>query len=296
MRRSPARPGYTLLEVLIASAIGIMLLSALYFSFDLTLRTSDSGRALVAESNLNRAVINRMALDFSSPLGVLPPMSGGASDNSGGTTSETETPAATETTPTTTPSTGESTTGSTSTTSTSSTTTTDSLLPFQGGIIGTSESLILFASKVPRYLADKEVAADPNAAVGSDAHRIGYYLHSSGKGLCRQDKPLVTEDKVGNSTDIDRAEEDREIIAPEVVALQFEYADGTGYTGEWDGTQASLDGSSTTGPPRAIKVLLTFEYTDRDGNTAQKKIAHVFPVRSAVGLIQPEEPTTAETP
>ena len=169
-------------------------------------------------------------------------------------------------------------------------------MQFQAGIIGTSETLILFSSKVPRYLADKEVAADPNAPIRSDAHRIAYYLHSSGKGLCRQDKPLVTEDKVGNSTDIDRADEDGEIIAPEVVALQFEYADGTGYIAEWDGTQASLDGSSTTGPPRAIKVTITFEFTDRDGNTAQKKIVHVFPIRSAVGLIQPPEPTTTEAP
>ena len=292
MRRSPLRPGYTLLEVLIASAIGILLLSALYFSFDLTLRTSDSGRALVAESDLNRAVINRMALDFSSPLGVLPPMSGGASDSSGSAPAAEPAPA--ETTPsTTTPETG-STTSTPSTASTS--TTTDSLLPFQGGIIGTSETLILFVSKVPRYLADKEVAADPNAPIRSDAHRIGYYLHSSGKGLCRQDKPLVTEDKVGNSTEIDRTDEDGEVIAPEVVALQFEYADGTGYIAEWDGTQASLDGSSTTGPPRAIKVTITFEFTDRDGNTAQKKIVHVFPIRSAVGLIQPPEPTTTEAP
>ncbi len=290
MRRSPLRPGYTLLEVLIASAIGILLLSALYFSFDLTLRTSDSGRALVAESDLNRAVINRMALDFSSPLGVLPPMSGGASDSSGSTPAE---PAPAETTTSTTTTTE---TGSTTSTSTTASTTTDSLLQFQGGIIGTSETLILFSSKVPRYLADKEVAADPNAPIRSDAHRIAYYLHSSGKGLCRQDKPLVTEDKVGNSTDIDRADEDGEIIAPEVVALQFEYADGTGYIAEWDGTQASLDGSSTTGPPRAIKVTITFEFTDRDGNTAQKKIVHVFPIRSAVGLIQPPEPTTTEAP
>ena len=301
MRRSPgfARRGYTLLEVLIASTIAVLLLAALYFSFDLTLRTADTGRALVAESDLNRAVINRMALDLSSPLGVLPPMSGGAIDGSssgtpsGDTTTTDPVPTTTTATPSATTTTG-STTGSTGS-STTSDTATDALIPFQAGVVGTGDSLILFASKVPQWLSDQEVAADPNAILPSDAHRISYYLHSSGRGLCRQDRPWVTADKVGNTTEIDRSAEDGEIIAPEVVALEFGYADGTGYTGEWDGTQASLDGSSTTGPPRAIKVTITFEFKDRDGVAAQKKIAHVFPLRSAVGLIQPDA-TTAETP
>ena len=296
MRRSPgvARRGYTLLEVLIASTIAVLLLAALYFSFDLTLRTADTGRALVAESDLNRAVINRMALDLSSPLGVLPPMSGGAIDgsSSGTASGDTTTTAPATTTPGATTATG-STTGSTGG-STTSDTATDALIPFQAGVIGTGDSLILFASKVPQWLSDQEAAADPNAILPSDAHRISYYLHSSGKGLCRQDRPWVTADKVGNTTEIDRSAEDGEIIAPEVVALEFGYADGTGYTGEWDGTQASLDGSSTTGPPRAIKVTITFEFKDRDGVAAQKKIAHVFPLRSAVGLIQPDATTTPE--
>ena len=296
MRRSPgvARRGYTLLEVLIASTIAVLLLAALYFSFDLTLRTADTGRALVAESDLNRAVINRMALDLSSPLGVLPPMSGGAIDgsSSGTASGDTTTPAPATTTPGAKTATG-STTGSTGG-STTSDTATDALIPFQAGVIGTGDSLILFASKVPQWLSDQEAAADPNAILPSDAHRISYYLHSSGKGLCRQDRPWVTADKVGNTTEIDRSAEDGEIIAPEVVALEFGYADGTGYTGEWDGTQASLDGSSTTGPPRAIKVTITFEFKDRDGVAAQKKIAHVFPLRSAVGLIQPDATTTPE--
>ena len=87
------------------------------------------------------------------------------------------------------------------------------------------------------------------------------------------------------------------MIAPEVVALSLDYASGTGYVGEWDGTQASTDGDTATGPPRAVRAAITFEFTDRDGNKAQKKIVHVFPVRSAVGLFVPETPpdTTATT-
>jgi len=285
MRRPHARlrPGYTLLEVLIASAIAVLLMSALYFAFDLTLQTSDSGRALVAESNLNRAVVNRMALDLSSPLGVLPPLSGGAIDGSGDATPVETVPAATDGTTTTT------------TTTTPETAAPASLIAFQAGVIGTGESLILFASRVPRYLSDREIAADA-AALPSDGHRISYYLHSSGKGLCRQDKEWLTEDKVGNSTEIDRTNEDAEIIAPEVVAMQFQYADGAAYVSEWDGSQSSTDGSSTTGPPRAIKASITFEFKDRDGNAVQKTIVHVFPIRTGVGLIPPPETTTTETP
>ena len=275
-RRPPARRGYTLLELLIASAIALVLMSALYFAFDLTIRSAETGRALVAESDLDRAVINRMTLDLSSPLGVLPPMSGGANSLSASTTTDTPAPA---TAPTATPST------------TASGTTAAPLLSFQGGVIGTNEQLILFVSRVPTWLSDREVAADPNAILPSDAHRVSYYHHSGGKGLCRQDKPWITADRVGDSTDIDREAEDAEVIAPEVVALQFEYADGTGYLGEWDGTQASIDGSSATGPPRAVRVTLTFEYADRAGAKAQKKIVHVFPLRAAVGLLPADAAT-----
>ncbi len=278
MRRSPrqVRPGYTLLEVLIASAIGVLLLAALYFAFDLTLRSSDAGRTLVAESDLNRAVINRMTLDLSSPLGVLPPMSGGTSSGTSSTSEDTTTPAAT-------------TTPSTSTTDGSASMANDPLLSFQAGVIGTSEQLILFVSKLPQWLSDRE--SDPNAVIPSDVRRISYYMHSSGKGLCRQDRQWITADRVGNSTELDRETEDADIIAPEVVALEFGYASGSDYISEWDGTQAALDGTSTTGPPRAIKVTLTFEFKDRDGATAQKKIVHVFPIRAAVGLIPPDATT-----
>ncbi len=289
MMRSSARAGYTLLEVLIASAIAVLLLSALYFAFDLTLRSTDTGRALVAESDLNRAVINRMSLDLSSPLGVLPTMSGGGTDAAGGAApsadaAATPAPAADTATPAATPAT--------------TSTVADPLLQFQGGLIGTSEQMILFVSRVPKWLSDRETAADPSAVLPSDAHRVSYYMHSSGKGLCRQIKEWITADKVGNALEIDREEEDREVIAPEVVTLVFEYSSGTGYVAEWDGTQGSLDGDTATGPPRAVRATITFEYVDGDGKTAQKKIVHVFPIRSAVGLYVPETtaPETTTTP
>ena len=281
LTRRAARRGYTLLEVLIASAIAVLLLSALYFAFDLTIRSADTGRALVGESDLNRAVINRMAIDLSSPLGVLPPMSGGATDGAAASLTTTDTTATTGTT-------------ATATATTDTTMTTDPLIRFDAGVIGTSEQLIVFVSKVPTWLSDRETAADPNALLPSDAHRISYYLHSSGKGLCRQDKLWITADKVGNSTEIDRTNEDGEVIAPEIVAIAFEYTDGTSYVSEWDGSQASIDGSSSTGPPRAIKATITFEFTDREGNKATKKIVHIFAIRSGVGLIQPDATTTPD--
>jgi len=291
--RSSARRGYTLLEVLIASAIAVLLLSALYFAFDLTLRTTDTGRALVSESDLNRAVINRMTLDLSSPLGVLPPMSGGGTDAAGGATTSADAPA---TDPGATPAATTDPAATPAATPATTSTVADPLLSFQGGLIGTSEQMILFVSRVPKWLSDRETAADPNALLPSDAHRVSYYMHSSGKGLCRQQLEWITADKVGNALEIDRENEDAEVIAPEVVALVFEYASGTGYVSEWDGTQGSLDGDTVTGPPRAVRASITFEYVDGDGKTARKKIVHVFPIRSAVGLFVPEtppEPTTA---
>ncbi|MEO2090832.1 MAG: prepilin-type N-terminal cleavage/methylation domain-containing protein [Gemmataceae bacterium] len=76
-RRQSPRRGYTLLEVLAATAIGVMLLAALYTAYDLTLRQTSVGRDLTADANLSRAVVNRVSLDISSAVGVLPPKSGG---------------------------------------------------------------------------------------------------------------------------------------------------------------------------------------------------------------------------
>lgn len=309
IRSRTLRPGYTLLEILAATAIGVMLLAALYAAYDLTLKETATGRDLTAEADVSRAVVHRVGLDLVSAVGTLPPKSGQSSSSSGtsgGTTTATDTGTTTGTTTATT-GTGTATATDTSaatgmtTTTDGSTTTTSAVvsgtdIPFQSGVVGGGPQLVVFASKPPKYLTDRGVAYDPTLVQPADLIRVVYYLHSQGKGLCRQEKPWVTADGVWNSSDPDRTNEDADLIAPEVVDVAFEFASGTGYVSEWDGSTSGTDGSACQGPPRAVKMTLTLEFAPPSAAaTAQpvrKQVMHVFPIRAAVG---PGPATTTTT-
>lgn len=159
--------------------------------------------------------------------------------------------------------------------------------------MGADKYLTIFVSRVPTALTDLEAAANPDLLLGADVRKVTYYLHANG-GLCRQERLWVTADGVGNTTEPDYSTEDFDLIAPEVADITFEYLDAGTWLGAWDGTAVSTDGVSLVGPPRAIRVIMVLEFPGSDGQTVQKRVSHVFPIRSAVGTYQP--PTTETTP
>ncbi|QEL18800.1 prepilin-type N-terminal cleavage/methylation domain-containing protein [Limnoglobus roseus] len=295
-RTTARRSGFTILEVLLASAIGVFLLAALYFAFDLCLRQTDSARGIAEKSDLARAITNRMTADLGASLGPLQPKSGGgvtqdSTINSGTSTSSTTTTPTTTATTTTTPTTTDSSTDTS--TDTTATTTDQSLsadVPFQGGVFGTDKQLTIYASRVPTDLLNPLSAeqtmlgADPKP----DLRRITYYLSATG-GLCRQEQFLVTADGIRNSTDPDHSRESLDLIAEEVTDVTFEYFDGTTWTNTWAGDDDGGDGKTVKGPPRAIRMSMTMQ--DTDGVT--KSIEHVFALRAAVGTYQ--APVAADT-
>ncbi|MCU0705182.1 MAG: prepilin-type N-terminal cleavage/methylation domain-containing protein [Fimbriiglobus sp.] len=279
-RSTRSRPGYTLLEILIASVIGLVLMAAVYAAFSIIVNDTTNGRDLTAESGLSRGLINRVGIDLGSPVGLLPPRSGGSGASGGGGSSTSDTSSSTtsatgsgtDTTATDTTSTDAATAGSAVVTGTN--------LPFQAGLVGTTNQLIVFLSRSPEYLR-KRGATD--AAITPDLVKVTYYLHSSGKGLCRQERPWVTADGVWNTTEPDRTTEDTDRIASEVVNVAFEYASGSGYVSDWDGSVADATGATNQGPPRAVRMTLTLEFTLRDGTTTTKDVSHVYPLRAAAG-------------
>jgi prepilin-type N-terminal cleavage/methylation domain-containing protein len=284
VRAKSLRPGYTLLEILVASVIGLMLMAALYATFDLVFKQTNAGRELTAESELSRAVINRLNLDITSTIGLQAPKSGGSS-TSGGSSSTTTTDTS-----------GAAAATTTDTSASTDTTTTATNIPFQSGIIGTGSQLTLFVSKAPKYLRQRFSTFDPNARDGSDIVRVIYYLHSSGKGLCRQERPWVTAEGTWNSSSPDTTTEDADLIVPEISSVSFEFASGSGFTSEWDGSQGGTDGSTNTGPPRAVRMTFNLEFTEKNGTTVQKPYTHTFPVRAAVGLATtPASTATTDT-
>ena len=255
-RRTPRRSGYTLIELLVASAIATLLMLALYSAFDLTVTQTEIGRERVAHTDLARSVVGRMSGDLSGTLGLLPPQSG----------QTTADPAAAPSTD-------------------GTATATAALLSFQAGVIGDNQQLTLFVSKVPRALLERTTAGGTEATtvLPTDLMRVTYYMASGGTGLCRQVRPWITAAGTGDGTALDTSNEAFEVIAPEVKSVGFEYLNGTGWDGSWDGSAAALDDSAMMGPPRAVRVTLVFTLLDDRGQTTEKTVIHVFPVRASIG-------------
>lgn len=309
--RKRNRSAFTLLEVLLASLIAILLMSALYVAMDVTLRQTHEGREAVDVDNLSRGVYNRMALDLSASLGPLPPKSGGNSASSSASTPSTPTtptdptmpaattPPTTSTTPPTTSATPMSTAAIDPTMATTIDPTTGEVaavpqaadIGFQAGIIGTDKQLTVFASRLPSAMTSaRGLGGDAASAQGpSDLVRITYWIGGSG-GLCRQERPWVTADGVRNSSDPDLDTESSDTLVQEVKDVTFEYFDGSQWLAEWDGSKPSPDGVTPTGPPRAVKATLTYSIpAARKGQPPlEQKVVQVIPVRAAPGSFTPE--------
>lgn len=290
------RPAFTLLEVLLASTIALFLLGGLYVAMQVTLTRAQISREQSAMSNLSRAVINRITTDLSQSLGPLQPKSGadGGTYSSGSTTTTTDPSSTTSSESTTGTGTESSESGTTSTepATTDGMLTTDANLPFSAGVIGTSNQVTIFMTRVPTGLTDPEAMLSPETLFPADQRRITYYLGSTG-GLCRQERPWVTADGVGNVIDPDYSTQELDLIALEVVDIFFEYFDGGVWLSEWDGTQPGLDGVSISGPPRAIRVTMTLLLPGENGTQIQRRVQHVIAVRSANGAYIPPETATA---
>jgi len=189
VRRSTRRPGYTLLEVILASVIAVILLGALYVALDIMLNRMDAGRDAVGGNDLARPiVVTRMTADLAGTLGPLPPKSGGSpadqsaaggggsgGSGSGGTGTQSAGTQTGGTAATAQQSAGTQATGTTGTTGTTGAAagTTDPSdpttspaatgvdLPFGSGIIGTDKQLVIFAGRAPDALTDPAAAPAP---------------------------------------------------------------------------------------------------------------------------------------
>ena len=264
------RAGFTLLELLLASAIAIFLMAALYTAFEMVLRRTEVNRESVAASDLSRAVVNRLTADLSQSAGLMPPVTSQntfqAASGSGGGAGATATADAVDTT-------------------------TD--IPFPCGVVGTDKQVSIFCTRVPTALTDPDALATPDVLRPGDLRRVTYY--TVGTGLCRQERPWVTADGVRNSSDPDPSTAETDVIAPEVSDVTFEYFSGGVWNSEWDGTQVGTDGVTPQGPPRAIKVTLQLSYPSPAGGTKQKTVVHVIALRAAAGSFVPEDATTTTT-
>jgi prepilin-type N-terminal cleavage/methylation domain-containing protein len=245
------RKGFTLLEVLLSAAIGVLLMAALYVAMQVQLDHAQAGREAVEESLLVRALLRRMSNDIAPGLAPALP--------------------------------NTSTTGGNNPTTNTATTTTSTAPVFN--LQGDSQRLILWVSRISADLSQWQT----NQAVTSDLRRITYWVaggSGSPLGLARQEIKQATSDDALNSTPSAIPDEGSYVVAEEVQNVAFRYFDGTAWQDSWDGTQADASGAST-GPPQAVEITLSILPPNSGSSTGPspglKTYRHVVAIPTANG-------------
>lgn len=277
--------GFTLLEVLIAMAVSLLLLGAVYAALDLHWKYSSAGRDEVERAQLVRAIFQRMELDIRSVI-YPPPTASDASQmaGSGASTGGTSGSTTGQTTPSgagtagTAGSAGTAGTASTASTAAGSTTTTaadstEALTQSTVGVLGDSQTLMLHVSRPARHLDYGAVIDGQNSQQrSSDLLSVAYFVATSGgsglqglvgsrlgggatgtaRGLARLEGDRLMMNLADEQGNLDALAARTELLAPEVTVVQFLYFDGAEWLTDWDSTALG-------GLPRAIRVEMLIQ-------------------------------------
>lgn len=181
------------------------------------------------------------------------------------------------------------------------------ILPY--GVIGDSQTLNMFVSRVPREMIDAQLQNQQGSVpFASDLRRVSYWF-VEGQGLLKQEVKVATSDDSGaveegslppNSSD------NAQVLMEEVKSLQFQYWDGFDWYDSWDSTQLPsesgdansqyADGYTPQGSPLAISVTVTIANPNNPNQT--KTYKHVIAFLNANGttpLIPNSNGTTGTT-
>ena len=257
-RRHPSkRSGFTLLEVLLALALGVLLLSAVYSAIELHWKTADTGQIDMQRSQVARALLNQMAIDIRSVIFTEPDEY--ATNDDEDEDSETEGDSEDETVvevidPTV------------------------AYTESSVGVFGDSQTLVLHISKPIK---------DASYEAGSDLRSVSYFLAGSGSGTLQELASIkaVEDDEDSSGTGLARMEGDRlsmqfsdaegdvesmveqtQLLAEEVAGLSFEYFDGFDWLDAWD----SLEMAAL---PTAIRVTIEFHPVENEPDSFLQKYA-----------------------
>jgi len=238
--------GFTLVEVLLALALSVVLMGAVYVGLSLYRQLSTTGREQVERSQIIRALQRKMTVDVRSVVFTPPSETG---EESAGTTAEEAGSESTEET----------------TNEIEIIDPTDAITVAAKGIIGDSQSLVLHISRPPRDFNYSSLQDAQRTSTGqsSDLLTVTYLLSSpdagglqaavanaTGKsGLARLSGDRLTMDIADAAGNVDQLASTAVILAEEVRFVQFHYWDGLQWYETWDSNQTGT-------LPRAIEVTL----------------------------------------
>jgi prepilin-type N-terminal cleavage/methylation domain-containing protein len=300
MRRQHRRSAFTLLEVLLALVIAVLLLIAVYSVIGYQLTAVQTGRSVIERTTLSRSLANRMTMDihaavalcdaarYRRPQALLAqlntvlsaltaPETGSGTGSGSGSGSGSGAP------------TGESGATGSDMPSTPAPSTEPVTLPL--GVLGTSEQLHLYITRVPTESFSSPSAVESNMLT-SDLRRVTYWL--SDQGLCRYEARTITSEEGLNPTI--PSDTTKSIMAEEVASLEFSYFDGNAWTDSWDSTQLGADTKTPMGSPRAIAIRMGVRQPGVKNDTSEPRIYRfVVPIHTANGAPQ-IPPMTQEDP
>jgi prepilin-type N-terminal cleavage/methylation domain-containing protein len=306
--RRRSRPGFTLLEVILATTIALLLLGALYVAVDMQLGYAQMSRDNIEQSTVAREVLARMDADAARVVALSDPA---RFRFAAGLDTPDVTSSSAMTTPNANATTNNNTTNSNNSNSSDSSTTTSAgtnapiVLPL--GVMGDSETLHLFVSDVPPELFTSGLNFNSQdqsntPPVVSDLRRVSYWLVGGGDsplGLARQEVPLVTSDDALQNLPPGLDNEASFILAEEVRSLSFQYFDGTEWQDSWDSTTLGPDGVTPVGSPAAIAVVIGLADLNagpQQAGAPLKMFRHVLLIPSANGAPQQSQTGQQTTP
>ncbi len=290
MARSKAdRRGFTLLELMLALGLTTIILMAISMAVDLHLRSFDTRRKELEESQLAHAILKMIAddirntvLEYEQDLSGLEEMIANMAQEAaagGGDTSSTGSTAGGDSSQT-----AEATTAAQDLASTVT-------LPAKPGIYGNQYQLQIDVSRLPRFDEYQSMLAAAGTTLGitdipSDVKTVTYYVltgdtaaSASGMTATNQDILTSTDPEVVQRglvrRQLDRAVSQYalangllagtdtvgEVVAAEVASIEFQYFDGAEWRYEWD---TDVEGAL----PVAIQIVMLLEAPSTEKLTA----------------------------
>jgi hypothetical protein len=235
-----SKKAYTLLEVTLALALTAVILGLIGMAIHVHLGVADKSRVQVDEAQLARTLLQRIAEDLRNAVPFAPEQSStsGAPTSSGSSTSS-ESP-------------------------TSSTSQTTSAASISGGICGSVQCLQVDTSCRSRPNRLPPATSDNSQPAFSDIKTVTYSLGDPGTmspiergdspsdaqgGLYRRELERAACAWAMQQGQTDLLNQVTDLLAPEVVDVQFTYYDGTTTSDTWDSTQQGK-------LPSAVKVAI----------------------------------------
>jgi prepilin-type N-terminal cleavage/methylation domain-containing protein len=267
----PNRDGFTLLEVLLAMALAAIVLGAITMAIDFHLRVVERGRQQVEEAQLARALLRKIADDLrcavlyqpmdATSLEALAGSTSGATSGRGNAGTAQSADSATALTSASGSSSGSSSDFTGEPTSDEATLAESAVWGATPGLYGNHYELQVDVSRLPRIDQYEQLVVDLDGRPGdlvSDVKTVAYYLGTSSDtavvGLMRRELDRAATSFAAQYGGLMELELHQKLLAPEVIAIEFNYFDGIDWYPEWDS-------SVLGGLPVAVEIAVAISMT-----------------------------------